>query len=81
MNRLISDNLYTVTENEFGADFDYYLDICEKGTSPILIKCNNGKELLLFEWNDYLTRFNDTYTKDEIEEFEQKCREYDEEQN
>lgn len=78
MNRLNPDSLYAITENEFDGNVDYYLDVCEKGTSPILIKCNNGKELLLFEWNDYLSRFKGTYTEKEIEEIERKCREYDE---
>lgn len=81
MNRLDLDTLYTVTEDEFGGNVDYYLEFSEKGTSPIRIKCNNGKDLLLFEWNDYLNRFKDVYTKEQIEEIERACREYDKEHN
>lgn len=43
MNRLDLDTLYTVTEDEFGGNVDYYLELSENGTSPIRIKCNNGK--------------------------------------
>ncbi|MBP1546103.1 MAG: hypothetical protein MR503_08570 [Oscillospiraceae bacterium] len=81
MNRLDLDTLYTVTEDEFGGNVDYYLELSENGTSPIRIKCNNGKDLLLFEWNDYLNRFKDVYTKEQIEEIERACREYDKEHN
>lgn len=81
MNRLDLDTLYTVTEDEFGGNVDYYLELSEKGTSPIRIKCNSGKDLLLFEWNDYLNRFKDVYTKEQIEEIERDCREYDKEHN
>lgn len=81
MKRLNLDTLYTVTEDDFGSNVDYYLELSENGTSPIRIKCNNGKDLLLFEWNDYLDRFKDAYTKEEIEEIERACREYDKEHN
>ncbi len=81
MNRIDLDNLYTVTEDEFGGNVDYYLELAENGTSPIHIKCNNGKDLLLFEWNDYLNRFKDVYTKEQIEEIEQACREYEKERD
>lgn len=78
MKKLNPDTLYTVAEDDFGDNVDYYLELSEKGTSPIRIKCNNGKDLLLFEWNDYLSRFKGTYTEKEIEKIERKCREYDE---
>ena len=47
MNRLDLNTLYTVTEDEFGGNVDYYLELSEKGTSPIRIKCKNGNEYSL----------------------------------
>lgn len=76
-----TDIQLTITQKELQNNFDEYLDKAENGISPILIKADNGKDLLLFGWNDYLRRFGSLYTKEQIQEIEEACKNYEEKDN
>lgn len=62
-----------ITEDDLKADFDGILEKVENGLSPVSILCNNGKRLIMFEWEDYWKRIGWFSGKDRAA-IEQECR-------
>lgn len=55
--------------------------ICEKarsGCNPIVIE-HSGKNYLLFDWSDYMKRFGALYSKEQINEINEACKNFKEE--
>lgn len=64
------NSFLTITEDEFKSDMEHYFKCIDNGTSPMRIKCDNGKDLLIFDWNDYMENFSCLHTKEELAELE-----------
>ena len=64
-----------VTQQELEQDFNKILDRVDSSESPFLIITETGPDLLLFEWEDYWSRFGYYYTQGEKERVEAECQE------
>ncbi len=73
--KINTEELPIVTRGEFEQDVDAVLAKVESGESPILIRNAGKADLLLFGWEDYLSRFPTLYTPEEIAEIEAACLE------
>lgn len=73
------EKLYKVTREEFGNNVDAILDKVKK-TSPILIYSEGEPNLLLFDYDHYMSLFGCLYTKEQIAEIEAGCANCKEEQ-
>ncbi len=54
--------------------------ICEEarmGCTPIIIQ-HGGKDYPLFDWNDYMNRFDALYTKEQINLINEACKNFKE---
>lgn len=65
--------LPTVSENDFADKFDEILSSIDNDGGPFLILGNNGKNLLLFGWEDYWLRFGCLYPDGEKKRIEEEC--------
>ena len=68
----------TMTHEEFIADVDLVLDMVEAGYSPVLIKSKGHHDMLLFGWDDYMERFGSLYSKEELDQIYECCKNYTE---
>ena len=69
------EELPFVTREELEQNVDAVLARIENGESPILIRNAGNPDLLLFGWEDYLSRFPTLHTSEEIAEIEAACLE------
>ncbi|MEY8232866.1 hypothetical protein AALA82_14760 [Oscillospiraceae bacterium 50-16] len=69
------EELPFVTREELEQNVDAVLARVENGESPILIRNAGNPDLLLFGWEDYLSRFPTLHTSEEIAEIEAACLE------
>ena len=69
------EELPFVTREELEQNVDAVLARIENGESPILIRNAGNPDLLLFGWEDYLSRFPTLHTPEEIAEIEAACLE------
>ena len=69
------EELPFVTREELEQNVDAVLARIESGESPILIRNAGNPDLLLFGWEDYLSRFPTLHTSEEIAEIEAACLE------
>lgn len=69
------EELPFVTREELEQNVDAVLARIENGESPILIRNAGNPDLLLFGWEDYLSRFPTLHTSEEIAEIEAVCLE------
>ena len=67
------EELPFVTREELEQNVDAVLARIENGESPILIRNAGNPDLLLFGWEDYLSRFPTLHTPEEIAEIEAAC--------
>lgn len=63
--------LPTVTQTDFEKDPDAVLAKVKEEHIPILIKGNNGNDVVMISWNDYLDRFGRLYTEEELQKIEE----------
>ncbi len=64
------NSFFTIAEDEFKSDMEHYFKCIDNGISPIRIKSDNGKDLLIFDWNDYMEKFSCLHTRKELAELE-----------
>ena len=58
LDAIVYANGHIYTQEQVERDFDSILAVVESGVSPVLIRADNGSELLLFGWEDYWSRFS-----------------------
>lgn len=75
------DRLPHFKQAELERRLDDVLLLIDEGQSPVVIHDDKGRRFLMFSWEDYFSRFRWLYTKDELEELERACREYEEDTN
>ena len=62
------------SEEQFQNRFDAILAEVESGTSPIMIISNGGRELLMFEWEDYWRRLGWLHEPGERQKVEEEAQ-------
>ncbi len=72
--RAVRESFYTVTREELIGQFDEILDNIHAGRSPALVVADGKPDLLVFDWEDYWSRFGILEPPGEKERIEELCR-------
>jgi hypothetical protein len=72
--RLDINALFSISSEELSGNFDSVLLKVDLGYSPILIKTDNQRDLLLFGWDDYMKRFGCLLTQEELDQIHKLCK-------
>ena len=75
LDAIVYANGHIYTQEQVERDFDSILAVVESGVSPVLIRADNGSELLLFGWEDYWSRFSRYEPMGERKRIEALCAE------
>lgn len=67
-------------ERELKSRLQDVFTLIDEGKGPVFIHMDNGKDFVIFSWEDYFERFGCLYSQEEIEAIYEACRRYKEEQ-
>ena len=63
-------------ESELEKRLEDVFQLIDEEQSPVVVHMNNGKDFLIFSWEDFFERFGCLYTEAEIEAINAACRTY-----
>lgn len=76
--RLDFDKLPHFQEKELKTRFDDVFQLIDEGNGPVVVEMENGKQFIVFSWEDYMERFGILHSKEELEAIIKACKESEE---